>query len=103
MKTDQRKQIERSGRARFLRKTQLASICMETGNEAIAQSILEQLAAEIDARHLDEWEPAESIAHPLLLLYRCQLRTDRESPATKALFAKLCRLDPGQALGVSRQ
>ena len=95
--------IERSGRARFLRKTQLASICMETGNEAIAQSILEQLAAEIDARHLDEWEPAESIAHPLLLLYRCQLRTDRESPATKALFAKLCRLDPGQALGVSRQ
>ena len=95
--------IERSGRSRFLRKTQLASICMETGNEAIAQSILEQLAAEIDARHLDEWEPAESIAHPLLLLYRCQIRHDRESPAAKALFAKLCRLDPGQALGVSRQ
>lgn len=94
--------IERSGRARFLRKTQLASICMETGNESIAQSILEQLAAEIEARHLDEWEPAESIAHPLLLLYRCQVRQDRESVAAKALFAKLCRLDPGQALSVSR-
>jgi hypothetical protein len=63
---------------------------------------LEQLAAEIEARHLDEWEPAESIAHPLLLLYRCQVRQDRESAAAKALFAKLCRLDPGQALSVSR-
>lgn len=94
--------MERSGRARFLRKTQLASICMETGNEVIAQSILEQLAAEIESRHLDEWEPVESVAHPLLLLYRCQVRQDRESPAAKALFAKLCRLDPGQALSVSR-
>lgn len=94
--------MERSGRARFLRKTQLASICMETGHEVIAQSILEQLAAEIESRHLDEWEPVESVAHPLLLLYRCQVRQDRESPAAKALFAKLCRLDPGQALSVSR-
>jgi type VI secretion system protein ImpA len=94
--------MERSGRGRFLRKTQLASICMETGNELIAQSILEQLAAEIEARHLEDWEPVESVAHPLLLLYRCQIRQDRESPAAKALFTKICRLDPGQALSVSR-
>jgi type VI secretion system protein ImpA len=93
---------ERSGRGRFLRKTQLASICMETGNEAIAQSILEQLAAEIESRHLEDWEPVESVAHPLLLLYRCQMRQDRDSPAARALFAKICRLDPGQALSVSR-
>lgn len=94
--------MERSGRARFLRKTQLASICMETGNEVIAQSILEQLAAEIESRGLDQWEPVETVAHPLLLLYRCQARNDRDSPSTKALFAKICRLDPGQALSVSR-
>ena len=94
--------MERSGRARFLRKTQLASICMDTGNEVIAQSILEQLAAEIESRGLDQWEPVETVAHPLLLLYRCQVRQDRESPVAKALFAKICRLDPGQALSVSR-
>lgn len=94
--------VERSGRGRFLRKTQLASICMETGNESIALSILEQLAAEIESRHLEEWEPVESVAHPLLLLYRCLIKQDRESPVAKALFAKICRLDPGQALSVSR-
>jgi type VI secretion system protein ImpA len=94
--------VERSGRGRFLRRTQLASLCMETGNEVIAHSILDELAAEIDSRRLEEWEPVEAVAHPLLLLYRCLRRQDSESPAAKALFAKICRLDPGQALSVSR-
>jgi len=94
--------VERSGRGRFLRRTQLASLCMETGNEAIAHSILDELAAEIDSRRLEDWEPVEAVAHPLLLLYRCLRRQDSESPAAKALFARICRLDPGQALSVSR-
>jgi len=94
--------VERSGRGRFLRRTQLASLCMETGNESIAHSLLDELAAEIDSRRLEDWEPVEAVAHPLLLLYRCLRRQDSESPAAKALFARICRLDPGQALSVSR-
>lgn len=93
---------ERCGRQRFLRRAQLATLCMETGFEAVARPILEQLVAEIDSRRLEEWEPAETVAHPLVLLYRCLRRNDPETDATRALYDKLCRLDPVQAMTLAR-
>ncbi|MBL8239595.1 MAG: type VI secretion system protein TssA [Bryobacterales bacterium] len=99
---DREAKMEQSGRGRFLRKTQLARIFIDSGNEPMALPLLEQLATEIESRGLEDWEPSETIAHPLSLLYRCLSRTDRESPEVKKLYAKLCRLDPVAAMGMLR-
>ena len=90
---------ERSGRGRFQRKAQLAQLCINTGHQAIAFPILQELAAEIERRKLEDWEAADLLGRPLALLYHC-LQGDEEQ--RKKLFSWICRLDPLQALSVSR-
>jgi type VI secretion system protein ImpA len=89
---------ERSGRARFQRKVQLASICLSTKHEVIAYPILAELAEEIDRRRLDEWEESASLAKPLALLFRCMDRLGYDEAAKQRVYQRLCRLDPVQAL-----
>jgi len=93
---------ERSGRARFQRKIQLAQICMSTGHEAIAYPILNEMADEIEQRKLEDWEASEVIAHPLALLYRCMNQLDGDAELKRKLYARLCRLDPVQALACTK-
>jgi type VI secretion system protein ImpA len=93
---------QRSGRGRFQRKLQLAQICMTVGHEGLAQPILEELAACIDAHKLEDWEAADAMAQPLALLYRCLKRNDGDAQAQNKLYARISRLDPVQALEVAR-
>jgi type VI secretion system protein ImpA len=93
---------QRSGRARFHRKLQLAQICMTTGHEALAQPILEELMGCIDAHKLEDWEASDAVAHPLALLYRCLKGTDAEPQVKNKLYARISRLDPVQALECAR-
>lgn len=93
---------ERSGRARFQRKIQLAQICMSTGHEAIAFPILNEMANEIEQRKLEEWEPSEVVAHPLALLFRCMNQLDGDAEGKRKLYARICRLDPVQALACAK-
>jgi len=92
---------ERSGRARFQRKAQLAQLCVSVGHDGIAHPILEELAAEIERLHLEEWEAPDVIARPLALLYSC---LDKDAPPERRqkLYAWICRLDPLQAMTISR-
>lgn len=92
---------ERSGRGRFNRRMQLAQICLSIGQEMIARPILEELSAEIEKRHLEEWESGDVVAHPLALLYRC-LDSEEDKDKRRKLYALICKLDPVQALGVTR-
>jgi len=93
---------ERSGRARFQRKIQLAQICMSTGHEAIAYPILNEMSDEIEQRRLEEWEASEVLAHPLALLFRCMNQLDGDAEAKRKLYARICRLDPVQALACAK-
>ena len=93
---------ERSGRARFQRKIQLAQICMSTGHEAIAYPILYEMADEIEQRKLEDWEASEVVAHPLALLYRCMNQLDGDAELKRKLYARICRLDPVQALACAK-
>ncbi len=93
---------ERSGRARFQRRIELAGVCMATGYEAVAYPILQDLANEIERRKLDEWEAADVVAHPLTLLFRCIAKLDRNSEEKQRVYARICRLDPVQALACSK-
>jgi type VI secretion system protein ImpA len=92
---------ERSGRGRFQRKSQLAQLCVSSGHQTIAFPILQDLAGEIERRKLEDWEEPEMVAHPLAMLYKC---LDREAAPDdrQKLYAWICRLDPLQALNVSK-
>jgi hypothetical protein len=92
---------ERSGRARFQRKAQVAQLCVSAGHDAIAYPILQELAAEIERLHLEEWEAPDLIAHPLALLYAC-LEKDTPPEQRQKLYSWICRLDPLQALTITR-
>jgi type VI secretion system protein ImpA len=95
-------QLQTSGRGRFQRKLQLAQLCLAAGHEAVAHPILEQLAATIDLHRLEEWEPADAVAHPLVLLYKCLEKVNAEHAVKQKIYAQICRLDPIQALACGR-
>jgi type VI secretion system protein ImpA len=88
---------ELSPRGRFRRRAQIAHILIAARQDRVAQPILEDLVAEIEARKLEDWENAEVIAYPLFLLMRCSL-TDEST--RQSLFLRLCRLDPLRAAEV---
>lgn len=90
---------ERSGRARFRRRTQLAHLLMAAGKGKVAQPILDQLSQEIEERRLEDWEESEAVAYPLDLLFRCLGRAEEERRT--ALYARICRLDPVRAVNCS--
>lgn len=94
---------ETSGRGRFLRKVQLAEICMATGHEPVAYPILEDLAGEIEQRALDGWESHDTITQPLALLYRCLDKMGGEEERKAALYARICRLDPVRGLTLRKK
>jgi type VI secretion system protein ImpA len=90
---------ERSGRARFRRRTQLAHLLMAAGKGKVAAPMLDQLVNEIEERRLEEWEPSEAIAYPLELLMHCLTSADDERRAQ--LYTKICKLDPVRAVNCS--
>lgn len=92
---------EPSGRGRFQRKVQLAQVCLGAGREAIARPILEDVLEEIERRKLEEWEPADSLAHALALLYRSMDRLGATAEEKQQIYGRICRLDPVQALAIS--
>jgi len=93
---------ERSGRGRFQRRLQLAEVCLASGNERIAQPVLEQLAAEIDSHGLESWESTTLVARVFALLYRCLDQSGGSDEAKQKAYDRVCRLDARQALSCIR-
>lgn len=89
---------ERSGRGRFRRRTQLAHLLVSAGHKGIALPILERLVNEMEQRHLEDWEPGEALAYPVDLLLRCLDSNGGDPSERKALYSRLCQLDPARAL-----
>lgn len=93
---------ERSGRARFLRRVQLAELCLSARQETIAYPILTELAEEIERRKLDEWEEPSLLAQALLLLFSCMGKLGFDDAAKQKIYQKICRLDPVKVLSAAR-
>jgi type VI secretion system protein ImpA len=93
---------ERSGRGRFTRKVQLARICVTAKRESMAFPILTEIAEEIEARRLEEWEDGELLASALGLLLRCADQNGVDDATRKKIFQKICRLSPVQAFAAMR-
>ena len=90
-----------SGRERFLRKLEVAQMCVNSGQGKVAFPVLEELVKEIDQRQLEAWEDTEMIAPPFALLLRC-LGKDGQNGLRETVFARLCRIDPIAAMDASR-
>jgi type VI secretion system protein ImpA len=89
---------ERSARERFLRRAEAARIMVDSGREAIALPILKEMIEQVDQHKLEEWEDGETIARPLSLLHRCLERLNGDQATKEALYVRICRLDPIQAM-----
>jgi type VI secretion system protein ImpA len=96
------REVERapSGRVRFLRKMQLAQVCTAAGKDGIAQLLLDDIAAAVDAHKLDDWEDRETIARTLVYLLQNSKKIQADAKAKQAMFERICRLNPVQALSV---
>jgi type VI secretion system protein ImpA len=92
---------ETSGRSRFQRKLLLAEVCLASGRERLARSILEELAEQIDKFQLELWESSDLISSVWTRLYKMYKQGAESSDTDRAgkLYERLCRLDPWQALG----
>jgi type VI secretion system ImpA family protein len=89
------------GRANFQRRLRLAEICLETNRNKLGIAILEELAKIVDEHHLENWESSSLLGRVWGRLYRCYKSSDggsEQSARGAALFDRLCRLDPWQAL-----
>ena len=89
---------QRSGRNRFRRTMQLIDLAVSSGKDAIAQPLLEDIAAAIENHKLDAWEDPELVAGDLLQLMRHSKRIQGSSSDKQKLFERICRLDPVLAL-----
>lgn len=89
---------ETTGRDRFQRRLLLADICLTSKRERLARSILEELSAQIDKHQLEQWESTELIAAAWTRLHQVYRRNEADADRAAALYERLCKLDPWQAL-----
>ncbi len=96
------KELERqlNGRGRFQRKLQLAQICIAAGKDPIVQLLCDDLAAAIEAHKLEEWEDRAMIAGAMVFLLQTSKKIQGDAKVKQAMFERLCRLDPVQALAI---
>ena len=89
---------EKSARGRFLRQAQLTRIMVESGFEAIARPILDEMLQRMETHRLEEWEAGPLLAQPLSALYHCLAKTGEDASRQQQLYLRICRLDPVQAM-----
>jgi type VI secretion system protein ImpA len=91
---------QHSGRGRFQRKLQLAQISVAAGQSAIAQPLLDDIAAAIENHKLEEWEDRETVAGALAFLLQNSKKIQNDAKVKQTMFERICRLDAVQALSV---
>ncbi len=95
-------EIQPSGRMRFQRRVQVAQLCLQAGQGAVAYPLLTDLSKEVQRRALESWETGEMLAHPLALLLQCMDQRTVAAEDRDQLFDRLCCLDPKLAMTVQR-
>ena len=93
-------EAQRSGRGRFFRRLQLVELCLATGKEAVAQPILEDMLAAVDAHKLEDWEDRDLVASALVSLVKASKRIQGDAKEKAKMFDRLCRLNPAKALEI---
>jgi len=92
---------EPNERARFLRRTQLATIMVDHGLLDVAKPLLNQLITQIDNHNLADWEDPALVAQPLALMVRCMDAQEDSSDSRQEYYLRICTLNPIQALSLT--
>ncbi len=90
-----------TGRDRFLRKLQLAELCLMANHHRVALPLSEDLARQVDEYRLEQWEDEQLSARVWGALYRCLRASAADTGSPERLqqaFTRLCRLDINQAM-----
>jgi type VI secretion system protein ImpA len=89
---------QRTGRGRFQCTMQLIELCVAAGKDSIAQPLLEDITAMIEAHKLEDWEDKAMVAAALATIMRVSKKVQGSASERQKLFERICRLDPVQAL-----
>jgi type VI secretion system protein ImpA len=92
---------EPNERARFLRRTQLATIMVDRGLLDVAKPLLQQLITQIDNHNLADWEDPALVAQPLALMVRCLDAQEDSADQRQEYYLRVCTLNPIQALSLT--
>ena len=93
---------EPNERARFLRRTQMATIMVDNGLLDVAKPLLQQLIAQIDNHNLADWEDPALVAQPLALMVRV-LDAQEDQESRQDYYLRVCTLNPIQALSLTNR
>ncbi|HEY7394826.1 MAG TPA: type VI secretion system protein TssA [Gemmatimonadaceae bacterium] len=103
---------ETSDRQRFQRRAVMASLCLESGQFAVARALLEELAEVVEANGLAKWEP-ELAMSVWTRQYACYAglatRLPRGAEAEQlgremeSVFGQICRVDTMRALATAQE
>ena len=86
-----------SGRGRFQRTLQLVEICVAAGKDSMAQPLLDDVIAAMEAHSLDDWEDKEMVAAALVTVMNVSAKVRDDAGARRQIFERICRLDPVRA------
>lgn len=92
---------EITGRGKFERKAQIAWILVESGNDVLAQSFVEECMAMVEAHKLDDWENGPWLAEFLQTFLTCLNRREADWEHRQKIYRTIARLDPARALSCS--
>lgn len=92
---------ETTGRGKFERKAQIAWILVESGNDVLAQSFVEECMAMSDAHKLEDWENGSWLAELFATFLTCLNRREAEWEVRQKIYRTIARLDPARALSCS--
>ena len=71
---------------------------VESGFDAVARPILEEMLQRVETHKLEDWESGSMLAEPLAALYRCLEKTGEDATRQQQVYLQICRLDPVQAM-----
>jgi type VI secretion system protein ImpA len=92
---------EVTGRGKFERKLQLAWILLESNNDLMAQTYVDECVAQIEGHKLDEWESGAWLAELMVTCLNCLNRREADYELRTKLYRTIARLDPAKALSCS--
>ncbi len=89
-----------SARGKFLRRLQVAELCVQANAKDIAQPFLEDIKAKLVEFRVPEWEDRAVVVQALVDLYLYHESTVDDSSDRALVFQQICRLDSVRALSL---
>jgi type VI secretion system protein ImpA len=89
-----------SMRGKFLRKVQVAELCVQANQKEIAQPFLAEVLVLMEQYKVQEWEDRSVVVQALADVYLYHEETIESSSERQRIYERICKLDPVRALSL---